>query len=130
MTTTEFPSLEAFYNDRPERRTSGEADYGVHWRIHRCHWPLWRVSYIQATGEIYAVQQHDACPVRVLGVIPPDPDERTNGAERVRGTPWAYENDLGRGTYYRTLDGILEGWSDPDVSGHDLAWITRKLAAA
>ena len=113
----EYASLEAFYDDQPRRRASGEADYGVHWHVHRrCRFPLWRVSYIQATGEVYAVQQHGACPVRVLGIIPPDPVEP-------RDQLLYYRN-----TYYRTLDKILEGWAEPDVSGFDLAWVERKLA--
>ena len=118
MTTTEFPSLAEFYAGRPERACSGEADYGVHWHVSGRDWPRWRVSYVQATGEVYACEQRGACRVRVLGVVPPDPDERTS-ASGYRG-----------GTYYRTLDAILDGWADPDVSGFDLAWIEAKLAAA
>jgi hypothetical protein len=114
-----YDSLRAFYDDRPERRASGEADYGVHWLVGGQHWPSWRVSYVQATGELYAVSLHGLdCPVVVLGVVPPDDpaDDPNPGASR--------------GRYYFTLDGILDGWADPDVSGHDLAWIVRKLASA
>lgn len=107
---TEFPSIDAFYDDRPERRHSGEADFGLHWHVHRrSRFPSWRVSYIQATGEIYAAQLLGSCPVRVLGVVPSDPVE---------------EHEV----YYRTLDKILDGWADLDVSGFDLAWVERRLA--
>lgn len=70
--STEYPSLEAFYAGRPERARSGEADYGVHWRAGGRDWPRWRVSYVQATGEVYAFEQAAKSRVRVLGVIPPD----------------------------------------------------------
>jgi hypothetical protein len=113
----EFPSLEAFYDDRPERRSSGEADYGVHWRDGGRDWPRWRVSYVRVTGEIYAVELRGEYRVRVLGVVP---------ADHVEGG-WGPSPRL---IYYRTLDGILDGWADPDVSGHDLAWVVRKLTAA
>jgi hypothetical protein len=115
-----YPSLKAFYDERPdERRLSGEADYGVHWRIGGQHWPTWRVSYIEKTGELYALCQHGLdCPVVVLGVVPPDDPADDPGRAG------------GRGRYYFTLDKILDGWADPDISGHDLAWIERKLASA
>jgi hypothetical protein len=118
MTTTDFPSLEAFYDDQPERRFSGEADYGVGWQVDGREWPRWRVSYVQATGEIYAVEQTGACRVRVLAVVEPDP-------VAPRDQLLYYRN-----TYYQTLDRLLDGWADPDVSGHDLAWIEQRLAAA
>ena len=128
----EFPSIEAFYDDRPERRTSGEADYGVHWQVNGRPWPQWRVSYVQATGEVYAVER-GAGPVRVLGVVPPDDLEacRACREERAIHDPdyqFPVDHPFQRGTYYRTLDKILDGWADPDVSGFDLAWIERKLA--
>jgi hypothetical protein len=120
MTATEFPSLEAFYNDRPpaERRYSPEADYGVHWHDSDRTWPSWRVSYVKATGEVCAVELRSPFRVRVLGVIPADNPAEDPGRH---GGGW--------GRYYFTLDAILDGWADPDVSGHDLAWIERKLAS-
>jgi hypothetical protein len=122
-----FPSIEAFYDARPERRTSGEADYGVQWQANGLRWPKWRVSYIQATGEIYADRQSSgperwAGTVRVLGVVPPDPGPGPGAAGSLQ---WNHEN-----RYYRTLDVILDGWADPDISGHDLAWVEQRLAAA
>jgi hypothetical protein len=123
----EFPSLEAFYDDQPERGTSGEADFGVHWHANGQSWPEWRVSYIQATGDVFAVEQYGTCKVRVLGNVEPDPDERYS-KDQAGGIAWSDKH--GRGTYYTTLDKILDGWADPDVSGHDLAWIGQRLAAA
>lgn len=107
-------AIEVFYDERPERRFSGEADYGVYWRANGRNWPLWRVSYIHATGEIYAVPLNDEGSVRVLGVIPPDPMSNPRRDEEI---------------YYQTLNVILDGWADPDVSDRDLAWVERQLAS-
>ena len=77
------------------------------------------MSYIQATGEVYAAEQWGPCRVRVLGIVPPDPDER-----RWDGSPWEGKH------YYRTLNQILDGWADPDITSHDLAWVEQRLAAS
>jgi hypothetical protein len=119
-TPTAFVSLAAFYEADPARARSGEADYGVHWQAGGQDWPRYRVSYVQATGEIYAVCQRGPCPVRILGVIPPD---QPPGPGAAGSSAWHHAN-----RYYRTLDVILDGWADPDISGHDLGWIERKLA--
>lgn len=129
MTThTDFVSIEHFYDANPARRGSPESDYGVMWREHGRTWPQWRVSYVQATGEVYAVHLtgNPIGPVRVLGIVPPDPDRRFCNCEDCRATPRVDD----RHTYYRTLDRILDGWADPDVAGHDLAWIVGRLQAA
>jgi hypothetical protein len=114
------PSLAAFYEDNSDRRFSGEADYGVHWRHDGKPWPLYRVAYVHATGEVYAVQQGNGNrELIVLGVVQPDPDARTETGDWASGE-----------TYYRTLDWLLEGWEDHAVSGHDLAWVQARLAGA
>jgi hypothetical protein len=110
---TEYPTIGDFYDaDRTNRRRhSPEADFGVQWTEAGTRgWPRWRVSYIEHTGEVYAACQKSGPigPVRLLGVVPVTP--------RSEGLP-----------YYRELDAILDGWADPDVSGFDLAWITRTL---
>lgn len=102
----EYPSLTEFYQSTA-RAGSGERDYGRMWQDGETRWPLWSVSYIRATGEIYAAEQRDPGRVRVLGVVPPDD---------------------GPGVWYATLSAILGGWADPDISGHDLAWVERRLA--
>jgi len=82
-------NIEEFYNEDPRRRASGEADYGVWW-MNELPFPKHRVSYIQATGEVYSVQLVPGGAVDVLGQVKPD------------------DSDL----YYRTLDRILDGWPD------------------
>jgi len=119
VTAAEYATVEEFYADRPERLRSGEADYGVHWKAgSRRDWPQWRVSYVQATGEVYAVQLSGRCPVRVLGVVPPDPDTRHETG--------CYDGE----TYYRTLDRILDGWAELDAADRDVAWVEQRLAGA
>ena len=86
----DYANIEEFYSENEERRRSGEADYGVYWTAPGSTWPYWRVSYIQKTGEIYAVQLTAGGRVRLLGTVPPD------------DAP----------IYYQTLDRILEGWAD------------------
>lgn len=49
--------LEAFYATDERRRHSPEVDYGVWWTLPGQRWPYWRVSWVEATGEVYAVAQ-------------------------------------------------------------------------
>ena len=98
---TTFPNIEAFYDADPRRRHSGEADFGIWW-TNGPRWPNWRVSYIQATGEVYAVSAQG--PVEVLGTVPPDEGP----------------------SYYRTLDNLLDGWSDE--FGRPLSWVRERLS--
>src|SRR5215831_2160011 len=75
---TSWPTLEDFWREDIERERSPECDYGVHWagpgEGRPGAWPLWRVSYLQYTGEVVAVCQMEGCPVGLLGVVPPDED--------------------------------------------------------
>lgn len=112
-----YPSIEAFYSENEARRRSPEADFGCWWRDPSSQ-GNWRVSYVQATGEVYAVKLRGGGEVRVLGIVPPDPDER-----RPNGLPY-------KGTYYRTLDRILEGWADHCGRRGSLEWVREKLAQA
>ena len=100
----DYANIEVFYDENPKRRRSGEADYGVGWRgPDGASWPRWRVSYIQATGEVYAVALRGSGPVQVLGVVPPD------------------DADI----YYKTLDKTLSGWSDE--GDRPLSWVRERL---
>jgi hypothetical protein len=102
-----FTALELFWLDDIRRQASPESDYGVMWRDGRAH-PLWRVSYIQYTGEVYAQEQAGQERIRVLGQVPADPPPAS--------------------TYCRTLDKILDGWADHGVNrGFDLWWVAERL---
>ena len=100
-----YPNIEAFYSENEDRRRSPEADYGVWWHD-GVGAEFWRVSYVQATGEVYALNNWTG-QLQVLGVIPPDADG---------------------GSYYRTLDRILEGWSEHCGRLNSLAWVRERLA--
>lgn len=94
------------------RGRSPESDYGVHWRGDQDDAPRYgapfRVSYIQTTGEIYALNLRSD-EVIVLGVVPADSAE------------------IGE-IYYRTVDEILRGWEEE--FGRPLEWIRDRLRAA
>lgn len=98
-----YPNIEAFYSDNEARRWSGEADYGVWW-TNGGRWLHWRVSYILATGEVYTAELVAGGRVEVLGVVPPDDGEH----------------------YYRTLDKILDGWSEED--DRPISWVRERLS--
>ena len=110
-----YPNIEAFYSENEARRRSPEADYGVWWHD-GVGTEFWRVSYVQATGEVYAVNPWNG-QVEVLGVVPPDLEEFTPGGNRTS-----------RLTYYRTLDRILDGWAEHCGKRNSLAWVREKLA--
>lgn len=50
-----FRNIDAYYAQDDRRRFSGEVDFGVIWREGDEPWPNYRVSWIEATGDIYAV---------------------------------------------------------------------------
>ena len=108
-----FKTLEEFYQDDVRRRISPEADYGVHWRDGQWSNP-WRVSYVQKTGEVYAINNgnHNPGPVRVLGTVPadPEPDIPKSGTN-----------------YYRTLDRILDRYPDHCGPTGGLQWVEKRL---
>lgn len=71
-----YPSIEAFYDEAPpeERRFSPEVDFGVFWTdepgpaVYANALPLWRVSWVENTGEVIAVE-HRSGEVRVYGAV-------------------------------------------------------------
>lgn len=67
----DFRSIEHFYAVNPERRRSLEVDFGVMWTDGGLNWPNYRVSWVESTGEFYAVRlagSRGASPVELLGV--------------------------------------------------------------
>lgn len=106
MSNKVFSSMEEFYQANLARLSSPEADYGVWWTEAGKPYPKWRVSYVKATGEIYAHEMTtEGGKVEILGLIPPDDAE----------------------IYYHTLDGILAGWADVIWHSGSLAWVRERL---
>lgn len=68
-----FSSLAVFYAADPRRGRSPEVDFGCWWRAVGRDPTPWRLSWIEATGEIYAVRLQplhgDIGPVIVFGVL-------------------------------------------------------------
>lgn len=66
-----FPSLKKFYGANYRRERSPELDFGVMWRVGTNTYSLWRVSWVKATGEVYAHNQKNGEGelVLLLGVI-------------------------------------------------------------
>ena len=103
--------IDAYYEARPERRSSPEADYGVHWTSMTSR-KSWRVSYVRYTQEVYALELTGAPPgpVDVLGAFPSDPD--------------AGPLDV----YHRGLNGHLDGWPERCETPGGLVWVRDRLA--
>jgi len=85
----------------PARLRSREVDYGVHWTLGAQEHPQWRVSWIEATGELYA---------RELG-----------GAERFAV--------LGKFRTRHDVDVCMAGWAE-SLAPKSLGWIVLQIGAA
>ena len=70
-------NYDEFMSD-PLRKASGEIDFGCWWYMSTCPIPeQWRVSWIRATGELYAVNLsslHSLQPCIVIKVIGTEPE--------------------------------------------------------
>ena len=112
LVRTTFTDIQEFYNDNPIRRTSRECDYAT-WSNPGNPRQTYQVSYIQATGEIYA--EHLSGPDRgmviLLGHLPPD---------RVA--------DATFGNFHATLDQVLQGWTDASIRRQGAPWVKQRLA--
>jgi hypothetical protein len=112
MGPQDFACMDEFLIGDARRWTSEQRDYAARWRAaggSRFHPPQWRLSYIRATGEVYAVSSDG--PVHVLGVVPPAAGEP--------GTPWHYP-----------LDALLGNWADPARNdGFSLGWVESRVEA-
>ena len=95
-----------FYAGRPDRQRSPEVDYGVHWweTASGPRWPTWRVSYVEYTGEVVAVEQRGA----------------TRGRE-----DWAEVVILGFAPTREACERMLDGWAaEPHLP---LTWARERL---
>jgi hypothetical protein len=94
-------NLEEFYQASRKRMRSPETDFGVHWR--EMGSPIrWRVSYVEKTGELYAVQMGFSSAVQLLGTFR-DVDE---------------------------VEALLGGWADQCLENADgILWVRERCAA-
>jgi hypothetical protein len=94
----------SFFDDDPKRGRSAEVDYGTWWREEGRGSPHWRVSFVVATGELYAVCMAGpwcaySGQVELLAVLPTAGDARATAA-------W-----------------FMAGWVEHHAEGNGLSWI-------
>ena len=108
---TIFKDIEEYYAENSDRRYSGEIDYGCMWKDSYSTNPnqFYRVSYVENTGEIYAVELSYA-------------GDQSNGFVAILGVIPADERKCGK--YSQTLDEILDGWADSDQK---ISWVKERL---
>lgn len=99
-----YPNIEAFYAERDARRRSGEVDFGVMWCQETERWPTYRVSWIEETGEFYAIRLASA------------PGRPKGGVEL-----------LGTVVSRAGADAALAGWAHQEPMMLD--WVRNRLAA-
>lgn len=88
-----YESQQRFYDADSARARSWELDFGVMWhdgaRQPPQRWPLWRLTWVDATGELIVVRLGPGDDlVRVLGTIP---DEQQVEAALAG---WEYQSSL------------------------------------
>jgi hypothetical protein len=121
MTTKTYMTRDEFYSS-DEREFSPEWDYGVMWRdgdLDRA-WPTWRVSWVVATGEVYACS-HDR--YWILGVVPAVGDYPTSSGVSEQGAldRWAEYNKA------QDIERVMKGWADK--SHRSLEWVEKRIRA-
>jgi hypothetical protein len=109
-----YSSLDAYYAGDEHRRRSRELDFGVWWRWHQ---QVYRITFVEATGELIAVQL-SAPTVRAVPF----------GLAMIGGDPM-------RVYVLAIIDGedraeqLLDGWAE--VCGHpdSLEWVAGRVLA-
>jgi len=104
-------SKEEFYKNK-ERKYSRELDYGVHWRDGQS-WPTYRVTWVEATGEVYAIANDEEM-VEILGVV-----KESKTLDEIEKAGGGY-NDL-------RIEKLLSGWANVCGQPNSLDWIRSKL---
>lgn len=110
-----FTTLEAFYDLDERRRRSRELDFGVWWRWHR---HVYRVTFVEATGELIAVQL-SAPHVQLI----PDVGLAIMAGEPVRVLVLAIVDGEER------AEQLLDGWADVCGGADSLAWVAERALA-
>ncbi len=98
---SDYPTWSA----RPARQRSGEVDFGVWWRLAGAR-TTWRVSWIEDTGELYAVELLN----------------KGDGPRYVR---------LGRYPTRAAVEAAMQGWTEPTCPFfHDIEALADHLGGA
>lgn len=114
-------NLGELYADE-SRATSAELDFGVHWR--EAPEPVgrrWRLAYLFATGELYALALDRSSVVEILGVFQVEACRSCSGAgsgcDRCVSTGWSRDR----------VEQVLEGWEEHCEAPYGLRWVRRRL---
>jgi hypothetical protein len=118
MTAT-FPNTEAFYAADERRRRSGELDFGVWWRRNGL---VFRVTWVEATGELIAVQLSGP---RVEALLEPG-SVRPAGFMVIGGDP---DNLTVIGTVREraVVERLLDGWAEMCGEQESLGWVLDRV---
>lgn len=121
-----YPSLEEFYNANEARLRSPEIDFGVMWRDSH-FFPTWRVSYVDLTGEIYAVKMGGATngSVEIIGRLPLRPCEACNGTG---GETTSCPKCSGTSFSRQPVEAALASWADVCGDERSLEWARQRAA--
>src|SRR5690349_1500307 len=100
-----FATLASFYGEDPRRAASRAVDVGLWWR-EGADEPLHRAAWVQATGELYAVQLGPA-----------------RGGEPAVELLAVFDNE-------HDVEAALDGWREHCGEPRSLAWLRRRAAVA
>lgn len=125
-----FVSMDEFYSAVVARRRSPETDFGVLWLAEGRSFPTWRISYVDLTGELYAVQGTATvtivgAPVEVIGRFPLRPCATCTGKG---GHTTACPACSGTGYSRQAVEAALAGWADVCGMPGSLEWARRRAA--
>lgn len=98
-----FKGIEEFYVNNEDRRQSLEVDFGVQWLVHKDRTLTWRVSWLEATGEVVAFNQR-----------------RRGGLVELLGVVHSREE----------IEAVLDGWEEACGSESSLRWVKLRLRKA
>lgn|SRR5215471_6500651 len=126
--TSRYPTVEAFYDADEARRRSPELDYGVWWRAAGV---VYRVTWVEATGELVAVQ---LTPAHVEAFTVPD---AALGELDLFGFGVAvYGGEAGEVAVLGVVHGrevverLLDGWAEVCGEEGSLAWVVERVRRA
>jgi hypothetical protein len=112
-----YPSIEDFYAVRGGER-SGESDFGVMWTEDRKRFPVFRVSVVHDTGDVYAINM-SVGEVELLGTL-----EHTKLCANLANL--AHDAEL---CAYAHAERALNEWADTIHREGSLEWVRERLGA-
>lgn len=115
--TRRYDDINSFYLEDPRRRDSGETDFGVWWKddFERNY----RVSWVQDTGELYAVALGEVSIARVSSE-----EAVTFGGPTDTGFVELLATDL---PSIGIVEAKLQGWPDVCGTAKSLSWVRSRV---